>query len=110
MVLAHLCQNATLRDDIFNHTTTQNPSEWCYQTYQHLKQHHMKAEKFYPPGRVFYINDLGDEVNLQEVHAEDQFFEVLLHTRMLDLSRHVPNRYEDDLQQLLSLQKDSCSN
>lgn len=57
----------------------------------------MTAEKFYPPGRILTMDRLG--LTLNEVPRRN-FREILLHARMLDLSRHIPRRYERSLNKL----------
>ena len=59
----------------------------------------LKAEKFYPPGRVLqmkgsYFGPVTDDVTLTEVSQENAFRDLRSHPRMFDLSLHVPHRYE----------------
>lgn len=65
---------------------------------------YMTSEKLYPPGRILLIsspnqNKNGEKVQIEEV-SKEKFQEIMLHPRIFDLSRHVPNRYEDELREL----------
>jgi len=133
-VLSHLCVNVTLRNEIFNRTSVLSSSFndivqniytsysntenriWCYETMNSLPITHMKAEKFYPPGRILYMtptvddnsssisvlfgSNNNDKVTIRDV-SRYEFSDLILHTRMLDISRHLPNLYESSLRQLL---------
>lgn len=109
--LSILCKDVELRNQILNRTTesgndemTDNDMIWCKSTLDSLTQQspsegNMTTEKFYPPGRVLHMkgnlfgSDL-DEVTLTEVRSEDIFRHLKLHSRMFDLSLHIPHRYE----------------
>ena len=100
MLLSHLCINTTFRDEIMHRTqknNIKNNLQWCYDTMQCLGQHFMTAEKLYPPGRIICMNGL--ELALSEA-PRSKFRDILLHPHMLDVSRHVPSYYENNLQKI----------
>lgn len=115
--LAALCEDTALRDEILAKTeahidlTSDKNLQWCYDTAKKLRNKRSapasatgaEAEKFYPPGRILYMSGAvfgsDKEVTLREVTAK-KFCDLELHPKMLDLSRHAPNRYEAALQRL----------
>lgn len=100
--IAMLCEDRELRDKILMKVRDGDLS-WCYAQMKKLRRETMTFEKFYPPGRVFFMagSTFGDdgEVTLQEVD-NDNFSDLVLHASMFDLSRHIPNRYEAALARL----------
>jgi len=109
IALAQLCKDDELRTDAINRCKNriQDMSEedlmWSFNIMTSLREN-MTSEKLYPPGRILLIsganeNDNDGKVALHEV-PQEKFQELALHPRMLDISRHVPNRYEDELRNL----------
>ena len=103
--LSKLCENESLRDNILQKTqgdgeASSEDLKWCFDTYKNIRSH-MNAEKFYPPGRILYISESilkesKSRINLEEAKTK-KFDNIILHSAMFDLSRHVPTRYESDL-------------
>jgi len=103
--IAELCEDQNNRNEILNRTMTRVESmtednlAWCHQRMGSLRKV-MVAEKLYPPGRIIHVGILDDnKVNVREVKQEF-FRDLKLHPRMLDLSRHIPHRYEAVLSKL----------
>jgi len=76
--------------------------EFCVNLLRELRAKIFTSEKFYPPGRIFFMSGstFGDdgEVSLREViEVDKKFSDLVLDPFMFDLSRHVPNRYESAL-------------
>ena len=66
---------------------------WCADTMQRLRES-LTGELMYPPGRTLFIKRGTDKsVSLQDV-SRSKFTDLRLHSRMLDVSRHVPSLYE----------------
>jgi len=108
--LSILCENHSLLNEILERTQpdvtsmSKEDRKWSYDTMQKL-QECMTAEKLYPSGRILHMggNLFGsnDGITLKEV-SQDLFHFLQLHRRMLDLSQHIPHRYEGVLSRLCS--------
>ena len=109
--LEQLCEDHGLRREILERTQSNVENmdavdlKWCSEQMTTLRKV-MTAEKFYPPGRILHMGGnllfgSDDEITLKEV-SQDAFQDLRLHSRMLDLSRHVPHRYEAVLRRLWS--------
>mmetsp|Transcript_10014 Transcript_10014/g.15106 ORF Transcript_10014/g.15106 Transcript_10014/m.15106 type:complete len:462 (+) Transcript_10014:193-1578(+) len=103
-MLSKFCEDKILRETILNNTRSdveeldESELKWCLKTMNNLAKD-LKAEKFYPPGRVLqmkgsYFGPVTDDVTLTEVSQENAFRDLRFHPRMFDLSLHVPHRYE----------------
>lgn len=131
--LSILSQDKGLREDVLTRTgglglriPSNNVSEddylWCANAMAFLRTH-MDSEKHYPPGKIYHVsgpllglppgrnngNRFGvDSTTLRPVNAL-LFNELKLHARMLDVSLHIPLRYEMLLRRLvLSETKDKA--
>lgn len=109
VALAQLCEDEDLRkaaDDrcaIKAQDMSKDDLSWAFNAMNALREN-MISEKLYPPGRILLIsgpsqNGNDGKVQIQEVQQE-RFKEIMLHPRLLDISMHVPNRYEDELRVL----------
>lgn len=119
--IAELCEDEGLRDEILRRTATTTPKNgkkkieddassaaenliWCRRAMERLRER-MTGEKLYPPGRILRMGGAtfgdGGGVTLREVPTSE-FRDLTFHPRMLDLSRHIPNRYEAALRSLWS--------
>jgi len=119
--LVSLCEDPMLRHDVLLRTN-QQPKDmdesdlaWCFHAMQTLRGK-MTAEKLFPPGRILLLTpatasllpprkspwsaDSGDELpSLREVPV-DHFRDLIIGPRMLDLTRHSPTLYENNLRVL----------
>ncbi len=107
--LSLLCEDEEKRDQVISRCATKpqdmNEEDLAWATEQmNIVRKSMKSEKLYPPGRILLISSPNQSKNQEEVLIEDvpkeRFQEIMLHPRLFDLSRHVPNRYEDELREL----------
>jgi len=107
--LSELCEDHSLRNEILARTQSDvvNMSntdlKWSVEKLE-VFQAAMTAEKFYPPGRIMHMRgDLFGNKNITLKETTQSTFQYLkLHPRMLDISRHIPHRYEGVLNRLSS--------
>lgn len=107
--LSLLCEDVEKRDQVISRSTNKprdmKEEDLVWATEQmNIVRENMKSEKLYPPGRILLISSPNQIKNREEVLIEEvskeRFQEIMLHPRLFDLSRHVPNRYEDELREL----------
>ena len=118
VMVSELCKDKVLRDEVLQRTEkritemTENDLAWCSKKYNTFRGK-MKGDLLYPPGNSFIINRQDgnkDCIDIRQVSHTD-FNELHLSPRMLDLSRHNPNRYEALLQELFqSISNSNCHN
>lgn len=119
--LSKLCQDKGFRDEILRRTglgllvnpldTAADNYEWCASAMVALRKQ-MDSEKLLPPGQILHMTgpliDLSDfqtdgnnssRIGLKSVDVTN-FNELKLHARMLDVSFHIPLRYETILRRL----------
>jgi len=111
--LSELCEDHDLRNEILSRTQSDITNmidkdlKWSVDRMESLRAR-MTAEKFYPPGRIFQMGgnlfSSSDNITLREV-TQNTFQDLKLHPRMLDLSQHIPHRYEGVLNRLCSTPK-----
>jgi len=127
-----LCQDHMLRHDILLRTNQQPTDmsredlEWCHDTMESLRgrasnavskpsnepsssSSSMMNNKLYPPGRILLLTEaaaVGDDQQPQRPSLRqvptDYFRDLVVGPRMLDLSRHIPSRYEKTLRLLIA--------
>lgn len=123
--LSALCQDTGLREEVLTRTgrlgfrtppndVKEDDYHWCANAMTFLRTQ-MDSEKHYPPGKIYHmsgpllglppdrnnVNRLGgDGTTLSPVNVLS-FNELKLHPRMLDVSLHVPLRYEMLLRRLV---------
>ena len=108
--LSRLCDNTAMRDDILRRKgaierLSDDDLKWSADALGWLKREYMRSDKLYPPGRVMLLKGSslsilagnGKGITLSETSAE-RFRFLKVHARMLDLSRHIPTRYESALE------------
>jgi len=117
-VLSELCEDHSLRNEILGRTRSDvvNMSDedvnWSIDKMKVLRRgvdirmHEAgSAEKFYPPGRILYMEgnlfSNSENITLREV-TQSKFQSLRLHHRMLDFSQHIPHRYEGVLSRISS--------
>lgn len=115
--IAHLCKNESLRTAALIHSDSpveqmdEQDLKWCHESMQEIRNQ-MTGNTMYPPGRILYISrhnlneDVDDVIALREM-PPSYFHDLRLHSRMLDISRHVPTMYENYLQRLW---EETCAN
>ena len=110
--LSRLCDNTAMRNDILRRKGSiqrmaDDDLKWCVDALDWLKREYMRSDKLYPPGRIMLLRGSslsifagsGKDITLQEATAK-QFRFLKVHARMLDLSRHIPTRYESALEKI----------
>lgn len=110
--LSRLCDNTAMRDDILRQKgaierLSDDDLKWSADALGWLKRDYMRSDKLYPPGRVMLLKGSslsilagnGKGITLSETSAE-RFRFLKVHARMLDLSRHIPTRYESALEKI----------
>jgi hypothetical protein len=108
--IAHICENESLRNEILIRSDgpvaemDEVDRKWCFDTLEELREK-TTGDKMYPPGRILYIsrsnlNSASDNTIALREMPPSYFGTLILHARMLDMSRHVPTLYESYLQQL----------
>ena len=120
-VISTLCQDRGLRDEILERTKATDVSsddyEWCTKAMIFLRKQMNSYTKLVPPGNVYNLSgallDVG-ELNITGLEGGNTtattlkpvdarvFNELRLHARMLDVSLHIPFRYETLLKRLAS--------
>jgi hypothetical protein len=126
--VSYLCQNEDLRKSILARTQRnfqemkEDDLEWSFTCMEQIVRDTMTRDKLYPAGRILYLsssetnNHAGRSVEEHEdvesslsshkhslrYVSRDKFRDLMLHPRMIDLTRHAPTRYEEDLTQLWS--------
>ena len=81
--------------------------KWSTDALDWLKREYMRSDKLYPPGRIMLLKGSslsilagsGKDITLKQATAE-RFRFLKVHARMLDLSRHIPTRYESALEKI----------
>lgn len=106
--ISQLCENEILRNEILSRASPkiaeieESDLQWCHEQME-LLRNTLTAEKFYPPGRLLLLkkidDDTSDEILLHDT-TQDRFQQMKLSTKMFDISRHIPTRYEDLLYKL----------
>lgn len=97
--LAFLCEDDELRSLIRMRTdgTVEEMDlqdlRWCADTMQKLRES-LTGELMYPPGRILFIKRGTDNSVILRDVSRSKFTDLRLHSRMLDVSRHVPILYE----------------
>lgn len=132
--LARLCEDPLLRNEIFWRTTTvgtnmgESDLSWCSNAMNTLRKL-MTAEKLYPPGRILLLTPgkMGSKRrrrswwwrrrtrNTKKEFACSKLFQVstqnfrdlVVGARMIDLSRHLPSMYVSTLKEIAILQRQS---
>jgi len=110
--LSRLCDNKAMRDDILKRKgaidrMSHDDLKWSADALDWLQREHMRSDKLYPPGRILLLRGsslsilagTGKDITLHETTA-DRFRSLKVHARMLDLSRHIPTRYESALEKI----------
>jgi hypothetical protein len=115
--LSKLCQDKGFRDEILRRTgfgllvnpldTAGDNYEWCANAMVALRKQ-MDSEKLLPPGQILHMTgpliDLTEGNNSARIGLKSVdviiFNELKLHTRMFDVSFHIPLRYETMLRRL----------
>ena len=105
-VLNKLCQNTDMRAEILTrirgaeHTgnTSSKDYEWLAATMSSLRKYR-NSEKLYPAGKVYHICENSLVMNPVDkmIFSERKF-----HSRVLDASLHIPQRYDRALRRLSS--------
>jgi hypothetical protein len=113
--IAYLCKDESLRTAALLHSggpveqMDEQDLKWCHESMEEIRAH-MTGNTMYPPGRILYISrhnldeEVDDAIALREMPSS-YFHDLRLHSRMLDISRHVPTLYENYLQRLW---KETC--
>lgn len=101
--LSKLCEDVELRDEVTNRTEgglnrmSLADLKWCSETLNAIRGDEA-GKKLFPPGRLFLLpEDSSDRRSLLEVQA-DYFEDMVVSSRMFDLSKHFPAKYEELLQ------------
>ena len=115
--LSRLCDNIAMRDDILKRkgsiqTMSEDDLKWSTDAFDWLKREYVRSDKLYPPGRIMLLRGSslsilagsGKDITLRETTAE-RFRFLKVHGRMLDLSRHIPTRYESALEKIWEQRK-----
>lgn len=110
--LSRLCDNTGMRDDILKRKgsiqrMSDDDLKWSTDALDWLKREYMRSDKLYPPGRIMLLKGSslsilagsGKDITLKQATAE-RFRFLKVHARMLDLSRHIPTRYESALEKI----------
>lgn len=123
--LSALSQDKGLREDVLTRTgglglrtppkeVTQEDYHWCANAMAFLRTQ-MDSEKLYPPGKIYHMfgpllglspdknngRRLGGDATMLRPADALLFNELKLHARMLDVSLHLPLRYEMVLRRLV---------
>ena len=110
--LSRLCDNTPMRDDILKRKgaiqrMSDDDLKWSTDALDWLKREYMRSDKLYPPGQIMLLKGSslsilagsGKDITLKQTTAE-RFRFLKVHARMLDLSRHIPTRYESALEKI----------
>ena len=114
-VLSILCQDKELREEILSRTQggyrnnmSKEDYEWCVEAMACFRKERT-SKKLLPPGKVYQIAGpfFGSGEETTTIQSVDSmiFNERKYHARVLDLSLHLPARYERVLQRLASLKQ-----
>mmetsp|Transcript_34124 Transcript_34124/g.78772 ORF Transcript_34124/g.78772 Transcript_34124/m.78772 type:complete len:527 (-) Transcript_34124:70-1650(-) len=105
IAVSKLCEDRDLREEIHCRCKgdlcqmSDDDVQWCGTVMRMLEKDQV-SEKFYPAGRVFCMGGaiFGEKgkVTLEEVSI-CKFRHLILSSYMMDVSKHVPNRYESAL-------------
>jgi len=103
IAISKFCENKDLREETLFRCKrdlcqlSEDDIQWCHSVMKILEKI-MVNEKFYPAGRIFLMGGGRDKgtVTLEEVDI-NKFRHIVLHPYMFDLSKHIPNRYENEL-------------
>mmetsp|Transcript_2618 Transcript_2618/g.4786 ORF Transcript_2618/g.4786 Transcript_2618/m.4786 type:complete len:418 (+) Transcript_2618:1-1254(+) len=127
--LSTLCQDGGLRKEILKRTgvgllmnpknITRKDYDWCSNAMVFLRKQ-MDSEKLFPPGKIYQMSGQlldfqkeaksddgagGEKAMLKPIDAI-KFNELKLHARMLDVSLHIPLRYDMILRRLVTAEAD----
>lgn len=107
--IAELCKDKELRLEakkktkVAAHKMQLSDLEWCRETIKALADK-SDAEKFLPPGKILYLRQVRQDNGKMGPRLltvpQSQFTDLRLHSRMLDVTRHIPSLYESKLHEL----------